>query len=419
MAVEFRLPELGENIASGTVTKILVAVGDAVALEQPVLELETDKAVLEIPATVSGTVTEIRAIVGKPIAVGDVVLVVSGVEAAPKPPPPATTPVKVPASRAAPVQVQPPVADAKAALAAPSVRRLARELGVDIDQVAGTGPSGRVSAEDVRASAAQGVATPDSRGQEEEPAPPPAGQDASGSTERQPMNAIRRKTALHVTNAWQTIPHVTHFDAADITSLEAFRKQHGKEVEAAGGRLTVTALVLRVLAEALRKFPKFNASVDLENQEIILKKYINIGVAVDTENGLLVPVLRNVDRKTLIEISVEVAQLAGKARNRKLTLDEMRGGTFTVTNLGGIGGTGFTPIINAPEVAVLGLSRSRIEPVFDNGAFAPRAMLPLVLSYDHRVIDGADAARFLRWVAEALEQPFVLLLDVPAQRPQR
>jgi pyruvate dehydrogenase E2 component (dihydrolipoamide acetyltransferase) len=214
-----------------------------------------------------------------------------------------------------------------------------------------------------------------------------------------------------MSNAWTTIPHVTQFDSADVTRLETFRKQYGPRAEMIGGRMTVLSLLLPVLTAALKRFPRFNASVDMENQEFILKKYINIGVAVDTENGLLVPVVRDVDKKNILDICVEVPQLAEKARARKLTLEEMSGGTFTVTNLGGIGGTGFTPIINAPEVAVLGISRSRVEPVFLNGGFAPRTMLPLSLSYDHRVIDGADAARFLRWVAEALEQPFVLLLD--------
>jgi pyruvate dehydrogenase E2 component (dihydrolipoamide acetyltransferase) len=300
-------------------------------------------------------------------------------------------------------------------LAAPSVRRLARQLGVDIEQVSGTGMSGRVSAENVKAFAARGATEPAIASAPEQPLPParPVDQDRWGAVERQPMSAIRRKTAVHMTTAWQTIPHVTHFDSADITSVEAFRKQYAKQVEEAGGRLTVTVILLKVLASALRKFPRFNASVDMENQEVLFKKYIHIGVAVDTPHGLLVPVVRDVDRKSIVEMAVEVPQLAEKARARKLTLDEMQGGTFTLTNLGGLGGVGFTPIINAPEVAVLGISRARFEPVFVNGGFAPRLMLPLCVSYDHRVIDGADAARFLRWVAEALEQPFVLMLDEP------
>jgi pyruvate dehydrogenase E2 component (dihydrolipoamide acetyltransferase) len=293
------------------------------------------------------------------------------------------------------------------------VRRLAHELGVDIDRVAGSGPGGRISAEDVRAVAQQAPAPLPHAPVEETVVAPSVSPDHDrwGAIERQPMSAIRRKTAVHLTNAWQTIPHVTHFDHADITGVEAFRKQYAPRIEAKGGRLTVTALLLKVLGTALRKFPRFNASMDMEGQAIVLKRYVNIGVAVDTENGLLVPVVRDADRKSILDLCIEIPLLAEKARTRKLSLDDMSGGTFTVTNLGGIGGSAFTPIINAPEVAILGVSRSRVEPVFLNGAFAPRTMMPLSLSYDHRVIDGADAARFTRWVAEALEQPFVLLLE--------
>jgi len=429
MPTEFRLPELGENITSGTVTKIMVAVGDRVSVNQAVVEIETDKAVIEIPSGVAGVVKEILVKAGKGINVGDVLFVVegqSGAEAPPKPaPPPPTKAAPTPAPAPAPAPKG--VVTAGPALAAPSVRRLAHELGVDIEQAAGGGAGGRVSMEDVRAFAARQKAAPAtvgsrSRATEEEKEESSSvarerdptvavDQDRWGAIERQPMNAIRRKTALHMSTAWSTIPHVTQFDSADITALETFRKQYGPRAEMLGGRMTVLSLLLPVAAAALRKFPRFNASVDMENQEFILKKYINIGVAVDTENGLLVPVVRGVDKKGIFDICIEVPRLAEKARARKLTLEEMSGGTFTVTNLGGIGGTGFTPIINAPEVAVLGLSRSRVEPVFVNGGFAPRTMLPLSLSYDHRVIDGADAARFLRWVVEALEQPFVLLLD--------
>jgi pyruvate dehydrogenase E2 component (dihydrolipoamide acetyltransferase) len=428
MVLEFRLPEVGENITSGTVTKIMVAVGNTVAPGQAVIEIETEKAVIEVPSNVGGKVTEIRAQVGKSIHVGDVVLVVVDGAGAPQdtPPKPALQATKEsPKPATAPPGPKPAAVSApatgpaktalragRAALAAPSVRRLARELGVDINEAPGSGEGGRVSAEDVRAFAARGkeeAAPPP----EEAASPdvPPADRDQWGAIERRPMTAIRRKTAMHVATAWQTIPHVTHFDSADITKVEAFRKQHGKRVEAVGGKLTITVILLKALAEALKRFPKFNASVDMENQEVLLKKYIHIGVAVDTENGLLVPVVRDVDQKTLVELSIEVARLAQKARDRKLSLEEMHGGTFTITNLGGVGGTGFTPIINFPEVAILGLARSRVEPVFGNGAFAPRVMLPLALSYDHRVIDGADAARFLRWVVEAIEQPFVLMLD--------
>ena len=425
MPTEFKLPELGENISAGTVTKIMIVVGEPVAMNQATIEIETDKAVVEIPSGVAGTVKEIRATVGKSINVGDVVFVVEGESKAAAPPKPSQekpklTPPPPPPKAAvepapAPAQVtRKAVAPGRPVLAAPSVRRLAGELGLDTDQVPASGAGGRVSMEDVRAFAAQQQTATPAPTQPEEKADAAllaADRDRWGEIERQPMNAIRRKTALHMSNAWTTIPHVTQFDSADVTRLETFRKQYGPRAEMIGGRMTVLSFLLPVLAAALKRFPRFNASVDMENQEFILKKYINIGVAVDTENGLLVPVVRDVDKKNILDICVEVPQLAEKARARKLTLDEMSGGTFTVTNLGGIGGTGFTPIINAPEVAVLGISRSRVEPMFLNGGFAPRTMLPLSLSYDHRVIDGADAARFLRWVAEALEQPFVLLLD--------
>jgi pyruvate dehydrogenase E2 component (dihydrolipoamide acetyltransferase) len=227
------------------------------------------------------------------------------------------------------------------------------------------------------------------------------------------MRAVRRKTAEHLSAAWATIPHVTQCDLADITGLEELRKKYAKLVEAAGGNLTVTAIAMKVVASALKVFPQFNASIDLGNDEIILKKYVNVGVAVDTDRGLLVPVVKDADKKNVVQLSVELAQLSEKARTRKISLEEMQGGCFSISNLGGIGGTYFTPIVNAPEVAILGISRARMEPVYDKdaGEFSPRLMLPLSLSYDHRAIDGADGIRFLRWVCEALEQPFVLALQ--------
>jgi pyruvate dehydrogenase E2 component (dihydrolipoamide acetyltransferase) len=234
-----------------------------------------------------------------------------------------------------------------------------------------------------------------------------------GEVERQPMRAVRRKTAQTLTAAWTTVPHVTQHDVADITSLEELRKKYAKVVEAAGGNLTVTAIAVKVVAAALKAFPQFNSSIDLAAEEIIYKKYVNIGIAVDTDRGLLVPVIRNADTKNIAQLSVELSQLSEKARSRKISLDEMQGGCFSISNLGGIGGSFFTPIVNAPEVAILGISRARMEPVYNNdsAAFVPRLMLPLSLSYDHRVVDGADGVRFLRWVVEALEQPFLLALQ--------
>jgi pyruvate dehydrogenase E2 component (dihydrolipoamide acetyltransferase) len=229
--------------------------------------------------------------------------------------------------------------------------------------------------------------------------------------EREPMTSIRRTTARRLSQAWVSIPHVTHYDKADITELEELRKRYASKAERAGGKLTVTAILLRVVASALKMFPQFNASLDMTDQEIIYKKYYHIGVAVDTEHGLLVPVIRDVDQKNIIELSVELTDISEKARTRKVGLQDLEGGTFTVTNLGGIGGTNFAPIINPPEVAILGISRASMQPMFKDGGFEPRLIMPLSLSYDHRLIDGADAARFTRWVAQAIEQPFLLSLE--------
>jgi pyruvate dehydrogenase E2 component (dihydrolipoamide acetyltransferase) len=229
-----------------------------------------------------------------------------------------------------------------------------------------------------------------------------------GKIERVSMRAVRRKTAQHLRESWNTVPHVTQNDKADITELEQLRARFAPKAEEAGGKMTVTAIALKVCASALKVFPQFNASIDMGKQEIIYKQYINIGVAVDTDRGLLVPVIRDVDKKNIVELAAELTQLSNKARDKKLAPEDMEGGTFTITNLGGIGGTGFSPIVNHPEVAILGLSRSSMEPVWLNNKFEPRLVLPLSLSYDHRLIDGADAARFLRWVAEAFEQPFLL-----------
>ncbi|HEY8534973.1 MAG TPA: 2-oxo acid dehydrogenase subunit E2, partial [Vicinamibacterales bacterium] len=290
--------------------------------------------------------------------------------------------------------------------AAPSTRRYARELGVDITEVQGTGPGGRISQDDVKAHARALIQS----GGRIASVPLP---DFSqwGEVEVQPMRNIRRVTAERLSAAWATVPHVTQFDKADITELEKLRQKYAKKVEKAGGKLTITAIALKVVAAALKVFPQFNSAVDMKNQAIVLKKYVHIGVAVDTDRGLLVPVIRDVDRKNIVELSVELAQIAEKARAGKLQPGEMQGGGFSISNLGGIGGTYFTPIINAPEVAILGISRSVTEPVWIDGRFEPRLMMPLSLSYDHRVIDGADGIRFLRWVCEAFEQPFLLSLE--------
>ena len=442
MATEFKLPRLGETAESGTVVKLMVTVGDQLTIDQPVLELESGKAVLEVPSEVSGTIREIFAKEGATLNLGDVILSVDE-QAAPASangaaPPAATsqpdkqeaapvqeaTPVAVPETKPAPaaaatVAAAPPAAKApvvtqlseinrEPAPAAPSVRRLAREIGVDIHQVAGTGIGGRITEDDVKRHAKQIIASKSSGAATAGPLPDFA---KWGAVERKPLSKIRAVTAERMAASWATVAHVTQFDKADVTALEELRKAHAKQAEAAGGKLTVTAIALKVVAAALKKFPQFNSSLDLAAGELVLKSYIHIGVAVDTEHGLLVPVIRDVDKKNIIELATELGQIAVRARERKIGMDELQGGCFTITNLGGIGGTQFTPIVNYPEVAILGLSRGSIEARYEGGAFQPRLMLPLSLSYDHRVIDGADGARFLRWVAGALEQPFLLSLE--------
>jgi pyruvate dehydrogenase E2 component (dihydrolipoamide acetyltransferase) len=446
-ASEFKLPELGENIDQGDLVRLMIAPGTRVSEGQPVMELETDKAVIEVPSSVSGVVKEIKVKEGDKVKVGQVIFTleggaqaqptkptaepvehVSGQQAArlafhlamkaegkteeqalppdrPQPAPPTfTMPVQL--GKVAGTEHRDPVP------AAPHVRRLARELGLDIYNVTGSGPGGRISEDDVKAFAKATLAAAVSAAQS-----PQASRLAEpklpdftkwGKVERVSMRGVRRKTAEHLREAWVTIPHVTQHDRADITELEQLRAKFAPRAEEAGGKMTVTAIALKVCASALKVFPQFNASIDMEKEEIVYKQYINIGVAADTDRGLLVPVIRDVDKKNIVELAAELSQLSKKARDKKLTPDEMEGGTFTITNLGGIGGTAFTPIVNHPEVAILGLSRGRMEPEWINGKFEPRLILPLSLSYDHRLIDGADAARFLRWIAEAFEQPFLL-----------
>ena len=423
----FALPELGESIESGDVVQVLVAVGDQIAAEQSVVELETDKAVVEVPSPVSGSVTAIHVAAGDKAAVGQLIVTLETDGAAatndaqpatelPLKPEPerVAPPAVVETAVAAPVSAQPPAQESRSgAPAAPSVRRLAREIGVAIQEVPGSGPGGRVSAEDVKRYAR-------TRPSDKPDVPPAATAPAAvplpdfsrwGEIERRPMSNVRRLTADQMARTWATVPQVTQYDQADITELENLRQQYAPKAVAASGRLTITAIALKVVAAALKRFPQFNASVDMATHEVIFKQYYHVGVAVDTDRGLLVPVIRDVDSKNILALAVELTQLAERARTRKTSLEEMQGGTFTVTNLGGIGGTGFSPILNAPEVAILGMARSRMEPVYTDGQFVPRLMLPLSLSYDHRLIDGADGARFLRWVAEALAQPFLLSLE--------
>ncbi len=444
---EFKLPELGENISQGDLVRLMISPGTKVSEGQPVMELETDKAVIEVPSSISGVVKEIRVKQGDKIKVGQVIFTLEG-SAAPQVERPKHAPVEhvseqhgarlafqaaIQAEGKTEEQALPP--DQPQALlpsfampaqlekvagtehrdpvpAAPHVRRLARELGIDIHEVKGTGPGGRISEDDVKAHSKSLLASMAAAAQA--PHGPQFAQPELpdftkwGKVERVSIRGVRRKTAEHLWQAWTTVPHVTQNDKADITELEQLRARFAPKAQEAGGKMTVTAIALKVCSSALKIFPQFNASLDLAKDEIVYKQYINIGVAVDTDRGLLVPVIRDVDKKNIVELAAELTQLSKKAKDKKLTLAEMEGGTFTITNLGGIGGTGFSPIVNYPEVAILGLSRSSTEPVWVNGKFEPRLVLPLSLSYDHRLIDGADAARFLRWIAEAFEQPFLL-----------
>jgi pyruvate dehydrogenase E2 component (dihydrolipoamide acetyltransferase) len=479
MIKEIILPEISENIDKGDVVKVLVKAGDQIEVDQPVIELETDKAMFEVPSTESGVVKETKVKEGDSVKVGGVILTIDtngkkSDEKKDKSKPgkkesktekkdgkkesgkeeesrqlkqtekeemekeekrekedeeePKKEIKKVekeseekkepdeekkdekekskPETEEEPEERKSTEKDRTvSAPASPSIRRLARELGADIHEVPGSGPSGRISEDDVKKYVksimqSEGGSVPLSH----KPLP-----DFSrwGEIETEKMSKVRKITAESMTYAWTTIPHVTQFDKTDITSMEEFRKKHGKKIEAGGGKLTITSILLKICAEALKKFPQFNSSLDPGNNEIIYKKYFNIGIAVDTERGLLVPVIKDVNKKNLTEISKELTDLSEKARNKKITPEEMEGGNFTITNLGGIGGTNFTPIVYSPQVAILAVSRAEMMQVYKDGNFSPRLMAPLALSYDHRVIDGADAARFLRWICETLEYPLM------------
>jgi len=431
--LELRLPELGENIDTATVAQVLVQAGDRVRRDQPVLEVETEKATLEVPATDDGTVREVLVRAGEKIRVGAVILRLEGAEAAV-----AASALDAPVERA---RVAPLAAVAAAALpvraraepaviefpaqvsrrrpeigpsvpAAPSVRALARELGLEILRVPGTAPHGRISRDDVKAHAKRLLAA-GAAGTVPGPSASPALPDFTtwGEVETEPLSAVRRATAKAMAQAWAQVPHVTQFDHADVTQLDELRKRFNAREEARGRKLTMTAILIKMVAAALEKFPRFNASLDLARDVLVRKKYVHVGVAVDTERGLLVPVIQDANAKGVLQIADELARLSARARERKLTPDEMAGASFSVSNLGGLGTTYFSPIVPWPQVAILGVGRAEMRPVWGDARFEPRLVLPLSVSYDHRVIDGADAARFARWIAEALEQPLLLLVE--------
>jgi len=484
MSTTVTIPDLGEGVDSVDVIAVLVAAGDTIAVDQPLIEVETDKAAVEVPSTAAGTITEVLVEVGQTLGPDAPILTIEPVsesasESDPDPEPasadsdsgrardsnrdsdsgsdrdsgrardsssdstgdsdsdsdsdseqdqqtaaadsdskqlqpPAPAPASVPAadddSRLTTHDSRPP---GRLVPAAPTVRRFAREVGIDIAEVTGSGPGGRISIDDVKAAVAKRLSRGDAGAGAGLPVAELPDFSRWGEVRREPMSKVRKLTAEAMSRAWLTAPQVTNHDLADITELEDARQQFKDRVAAAGGKLTPTAILVKFVATALGRFPTLNASVDAASEEIVFKDFVNIGVAVDTEHGLLVPVIRNADEKSITEIAVELTDLAERARSRKLKPDEMQGGTFSISNLGGIGGTGFSPIVNWPEVAILGVSRSRVQPEWDPEIedFEPRLMMPLSLSYDHRLVDGADAARFLRWLAEALETPLLLALE--------
>jgi pyruvate dehydrogenase E2 component (dihydrolipoamide acetyltransferase) len=436
--IEFKVPDLGENIESAEVLKVLVSEGDTVEAEQPVIEVETDKAAFEVPVSHAGRVAKVHIKEGDSIAVGQTALTLeegNGAAESAEPEPRAAEPERQapeaeakaperPASpngraeirpapeatqRTAPADEVSAPSDRRPAPAAPATRRLARELGVNVEEVQGTGPHGRITPEDVKGHVRQGAR---GGGAPSVKAPSLPSPESFGEIERVRMSKLGRTAAERLSYAWQTIPHVTQHDLADITALEAARRKYNERRPTGEAKLTATALAVKASVAALKAFPQFNASFDQAAGEIIYKRYYHVGIAVDTEHGLLVPVVRDADRKSTREIAAELDRLAEKARDRSLSSDEMQGGTFTITNLGGLGGTAFTPIVNYPEVAILGLSRSRVERYPEPGGdgFEDRLVMPLSLSYDHRVINGADAVRFVRHLVGLLRDPIDLLM---------
>jgi pyruvate dehydrogenase E2 component (dihydrolipoamide acetyltransferase) len=455
MAQEIRVPEVSDGVTEGTVISISVAVGDKVEADQTLLEMETDKAVVAIPCPFEGTITEIKVAEGDKVPVGSVIMTgepagaasEAATKSAAAPAPaeepaeePAEAPAPEPAADPAPPEPEPAPAEAPAAPpataaaadvdlisvregervapAAPSVRRRARDLGVDIYQVQGTGPGGRISKEDLRLFVRETMQRITGGG----PVPRVSGEfpglhaqrplpDFSkwGPVTQEPLSNIRSITADAMSYAWSTIPMVTQYDQADLTELEAFRKEFNLK-SGPEAKLTMTAILIKVCAAALQAFPRFNSSLDLARRELVIKQYVHIGVAVDTPGGLLVPVIRDADRKGIETLATELNDLAAKTRERRMSPADLEGGSFTISNLGGIGGTSFTPIVYAPQVAILGVSTAETTPLWDGAQFHPRLMMPLSLTYDHRVIDGADGARFLRWICRAIEKPINLVM---------
>ena len=429
MSRTFKLPDLGEGVHEGEVLAVHVSVGQEVKEGDIILEVETDKAAVEIPSPFTGTVAEIRVKPGDTVKVGDVMMTFGTGEAAEVAGEPAPEAAPVESAEMAETEAETKTGKRKGPVpASPATRRLARELSVDLQLVTPTGPGGVVTADDVHAFAEKAPDASGSPAVTEATAeahtvdmiiPSPTLPDFSqwGPVERVPFRSIRRATAKQMVIAWSQIPHVTSQDEVDISKLEAFRQKHKADIAAEGGRLTMTVFAIKAVATALKMYPQFNATLDVAAGEIVYKKYFHIGVAVNTENGLIVPVIRDVDRKSIKELAVELHDLVERTRSRKVALEQLQGGTFTITNAGAMGGGYFAPIINFPEVAIMGMGQGRLQPaVVEKGdgthEVAPRLIMPIVLCIDHRVLDGADAIQFLKTVIEALEDPDELLISM-------
>ncbi len=424
MVKEITLPEISENVQSGTVVTVHISEGDSIEKDDPLFEIETEKAAVDVPSEEAGTVKEVRISEGEEINVGDVICTIETEADAEEPEEKSGKKKKTSEDKeekeagkdSAEKKDQDEIEEEEQqekgeeknlrkmskAPAAPSTRRLARELGIDITRIEGSGPGGRISDDDVKRYVKQHKDSRSSLAGQETELP-----DFSkwGPVHYAEQNQVRRITAQTMTKAAAAIPHVHQFDEADISGVERFIAENETYVEKSGGKLTLTAVLLKICARALKSHPRFNSSYDGANNRVVIKDYIHIGLAVDTDRGLLVPVIKNADRKGIFDIALEIADTAERTRNKKIKPDEMEGGTFSVSNLGSIGGTNFTPIIYPPQAAILGMSRAVMKQIYTGEGFEARKMLPLVLAYDHRIVDGADGARFLRWIADALESP--------------
>ncbi len=424
--VEFKLPDLGEGIDAATVVSVAVKAGDAVSEGQTLVSVETDKAAVDVPAAAAGTVKEVRVKAGDKLKVGGVVLILMGGAASsdkptvqPSSPAERTVAESTPAGPAAVAPATSANGSGPKTLtpAGPATRRLARELGVALAEVKASGRHSRVTLDDVKGHVKNRLSQPAAGGTVVGSVvnafmlPPLPDFAKYGPVERKAVSGIRKKIAENLTVAWRTMPMVTQHDLADITDLEAGRKRIVDGLPKGAPKVTMTVLAVKAVVAALKEFPNFNSSYDMNAGELVTKKYFHVGIAVDTERGLVVPVIRDADKKTIRDLATEVVGLADKARTGKLAVDEMRGGSFTITNLGGIGGTAFTPIINYPEVAILGLSKSSLQPVVRDGQIVARLMMPMSLSYDHRVIDGADGARFTTRLAQFFSDPIRLFME--------